>query len=68
MKGDSRDLFLRAVRGRATATGDILYRDAALADGRGPELSLGVSVLVSGGRISWIRPASDEGPLPGDYA
>jgi imidazolonepropionase-like amidohydrolase len=45
---------------------DVLYRDAALADGRGPELSLGVSVLVSGGRISWIRPASDEGPLPGD--
>jgi imidazolonepropionase-like amidohydrolase len=46
--------------------GDILYRDAALADGQSAQLSLGVSVLVSGGRISWIRPASDEGPLPGD--
>lgn len=64
MKDDSRDLFLRAVRGRAAATGDILYRDAALADGRSAQLSVGVSVLVVDGRIVWIRPASDEGPLP----
>jgi imidazolonepropionase-like amidohydrolase len=64
MKGDGRDLFLRAVRGRAAETGDILYRDAALADGRSARLSVGVSVLVSGGRISWIRPSGDEGPLP----
>ncbi len=47
-------------------TGDVLYRGAALADGRGPELSVGISVLVTDGRIAWIRPASDEGPLPGD--
>ena len=44
----------------------VLYRDAALADGRSPQLSVGVSVLVIDGRITWIRPASDEGPLPGD--
>jgi imidazolonepropionase-like amidohydrolase len=64
MTGDNRDLFLRAVRGRAEVTGDVLYRDAALADGRSAQLSVGVSVLVSGGRISWIRPSGDEGPLP----
>ncbi|MGH3222231.1 MAG: hypothetical protein ACRDPY_26650, partial [Streptosporangiaceae bacterium] len=44
----------------------VLYRDAALADGRSPQLSVGVSVLVADRRIAWIRPASDEGPLPGD--
>lgn len=42
-----------------------LYRDAALADGRGPRLRLGVSILVSDGRIAWIRPADAEGPLDG---
>jgi len=42
----------------------VLYRDAAFADGRSPTLRLGVSVLVSGGRIGWIRPAADEGELP----
>jgi imidazolonepropionase-like amidohydrolase len=41
-----------------------LYRDAALADGTGPELRLGVSVLVDADRIRWIRPAEDE-PDPG---
>jgi len=41
-----------------------LYRDGALADGRSDRLSLGVSILVEGGRITWIRPADDEGPLP----
>ena len=41
-----------------------LYRDAALADGTGPELRLGVSVLVRDDRVSWIRPAGDE-PDPG---
>src|SRR5882757_4763008 len=41
-----------------------IYRDAALADGTGPELRLGVSVLVDGDRIEWIRPADDE-PDPG---
>jgi imidazolonepropionase-like amidohydrolase len=41
-----------------------LYRDAALADGRSDRLTNGVSVLAEGGRIAWIRPADDEGPIP----
>jgi imidazolonepropionase-like amidohydrolase len=41
-----------------------LYRDAALADGTGPDLRIGVSVLVDGDRIEWIRPADGE-PDPG---
>ena len=39
----------------------ILYRDAALADGRSASLQLGISVLVRDGRIAWMRPADDEG-------
>ncbi len=42
----------------------VLYRDAALADATGPELQLGVSVLVVEDRIGWIRPSDDE-PDPG---
>jgi len=42
----------------------ILYRDAALADGTGPDPRLGVSLLVDGDRIEWIRPADGE-PDPG---
>ena len=42
-----------------------LYRDGALADGRGDRLELGVSILVEDGRIAWIRPADDEGPRAG---
>lgn len=38
----------------------ILYRDAALADGSGPELKVGVSVLVEAGRIVWIVPTESE--------
>jgi imidazolonepropionase-like amidohydrolase len=41
-----------------------LYRDAALADGTGPALRLGVSLLVEDDRIAWIRPADGE-PDPG---
>lgn len=41
-----------------------LYRDAALADGTGPDLRIGVSLLVVDHRIEWIRPADDE-PDPG---
>lgn len=41
-----------------------LYRDAALADGTGPRLRLGVSLLVDDDRIVWIRPAGGE-PDPG---
>jgi len=45
----------------------ILYRDAALADGRSASLRLGVSVLVADGAIAWIRPTDDEGdPGPAD--
>ena len=39
----------------------VLYRDAALADGRSDTLRLGVSVLVEGSTIRWIRPSDDEG-------
>jgi imidazolonepropionase-like amidohydrolase len=42
-----------------------LYREAAFADGRSPELRLNVSVLVEDGRIAWIRPTDAE-PDPGD--
>lgn len=42
----------------------VLYRDAALADGRGPQLRIGVSVLAEDDRIRWIRPADDEGDFP----
>lgn len=41
-----------------------LYRDAALADGTGSTLQKGVSLLAHDGRIVWVHPASDEGPLP----
>ncbi len=46
----------------------VLYRDAALADGRSAELQVGVSVLVDGGRVAWIRPSDaeeDPGPREG---
>ncbi|HYO44892.1 MAG TPA: hypothetical protein VES19_16965, partial [Candidatus Limnocylindrales bacterium] len=47
-----------------------LYRDGALADGRSDRLQLGVSILVEDGRITWIRPSDDQGPIPdpGDVA
>src|SRR5215475_7669899 len=38
----------------------ILYRDAALADGTGPDLRVGISMLVSDDRIEWIRRSDDE--------
>jgi imidazolonepropionase-like amidohydrolase len=38
----------------------VLYRDAALADGRSATLQLGVSVLVCDGHIAWIRPTDSE--------
>ncbi|MBI3746168.1 MAG: amidohydrolase family protein [Chloroflexi bacterium] len=40
-----------------------LYRDAALADARSDRLQVGISILVAGGVIRWIRPADDEGEL-----
>jgi imidazolonepropionase-like amidohydrolase len=45
----------------------ILFRDAAIADGRSERLRLGVSVLVENMRIAWIRPTDDE-PDPGPRA
>jgi imidazolonepropionase-like amidohydrolase len=41
-----------------------LYRDAALADGTGPDLTVGVSILVTDHVIEWIRPSDGE-PDPG---
>jgi imidazolonepropionase-like amidohydrolase len=41
-----------------------LYRGGAFTDARSDQLQLGVSVLVTGDRIAWIRPADDEGKLP----
>ncbi len=43
-----------------------LYRDAALADGTGPELRAGVSILVAGHRIEWIGDAGDEPQVADD--
>jgi imidazolonepropionase-like amidohydrolase len=42
----------------------ILYRGAALADGRSPTLQTGVSILVNRGQIAWIRPSETEAVLP----
>jgi imidazolonepropionase-like amidohydrolase len=45
----------------------VLYRGGALADGRSDVLQLGVSILVEGDRIAWIRPTdSEEDPGPAD--
>ena len=41
-----------------------VYRGAALADGSGPSLQKDVSLRVDGSRVTWIRPAADEGTLP----
>lgn len=41
-----------------------LYRNTALADATGPQLQVGVSILVEDDRVVWIRPADDE-PDPG---
>ena len=48
----------------AGAVTAILYRDAALADGRSDRLQVGVSVLAVDGTIAWIRPSDDEGEVP----
>jgi imidazolonepropionase-like amidohydrolase len=45
-------------------TNAMVYRDAAMADGRSAQLRLGVSVLVENDTISWIRPTEDEDELP----
>jgi imidazolonepropionase-like amidohydrolase len=38
----------------------ILYRDTALADGTGPELRVGMSIVVADDRIEWIGEVADE--------
>jgi imidazolonepropionase-like amidohydrolase len=43
-----------------------LYRDAALADATGPQLRVGVSILVAADRIEWIGAVADEPPLGDD--
>ncbi len=43
-----------------TAPRRTLYRDAALADGRSDRLQVGMSVLIEGDRIAWIRPTDGE--------
>lgn len=43
----------------------VLYHGGALADGHSPELTKGVSILVSEEQIAWIAPAGDE-PDPGE--
>lgn len=45
----------------------IVYRGAALADGKSPQLRTGVSILVVGDRIEWIRPSESE-PAIGEGA
>src|SRR3954465_6160802 len=44
--------------------GRTLYGDAAVADGTGPDLRVGVSLLVDEDRVVWIR-CSDDEPDPG---
>ncbi len=44
----------------------VLYRDAALADATNDQLRHGVSILVDGDRIAWIRPTDSEEALDGD--
>jgi imidazolonepropionase-like amidohydrolase len=43
-----------------------LYRDAAVADATGPQLRVGVSILVAADRIDWIGAVADEPPLGDD--
>ncbi|HEX8025609.1 MAG TPA: amidohydrolase family protein [Candidatus Limnocylindrales bacterium] len=41
----------------------VLFREAALADGRSDRLRVGVSALVEDGRLAWIRQTDAEGDL-----
>ncbi|MGA9595694.1 MAG: hypothetical protein WBV06_06040, partial [Acidimicrobiia bacterium] len=44
---------------------DTLYRNAALADGTGPEIVLDQSILVRGNRIAWIGHDDEAGAPTG---
>ena len=47
----------------------VLYRDAAIADGRSDRLQLAMSVLVVDDLVVWIRPVdAEEDPRLGDPA
>lgn len=48
----------------ASEQGSTLYRDAAFTDARSDRLQVGVSVLVTDGRVAWIRPSDGEDPTP----
>src|SRR5690348_6339481 len=49
----------------APANRQVLFRNAALTDARTDRLQLGMSVLVDGDQIAWIRPSeSEEDPGP----
>ena len=50
--------------GSTSAPAGLLYRGAALADGRSDRLVLDRSILVQDGRIRWIRPSDDEPAAP----
>jgi imidazolonepropionase-like amidohydrolase len=51
-----------------TATSQrVLFRGAAIADGRSPTRQTGISVLVRDGQVAWIRPSdAEEDPGPAD--
>lgn len=40
----------------------LLIQDACLADGRSAELQVGVSLMIDGGRIAWIKPNDEADP------
>ena len=40
----------------------LLIQDVCIADGRSPELRVGISLLIEGGRITWIRPNESADP------
>jgi len=44
----------------------MLLRDTALIDHEHRRLATAMSVLLRDGRVDWIRPADDEGPVPAD--
>lgn len=43
-----------------------LLRDTALIDHGHRRLATGMSVLLREGRVGWVRPVDDEGPVPAD--
>src|SRR4051794_2235880 len=54
--GSSAGARLASVSRPADRPRRVLYRDAALADGRSTQLQHGISILVAADRIAWTRP------------